>query len=187
MIVDVRELVAELRALVEGARSMPMSASVVVNRTDVLDLVERLEAAVPSAFADQDQLDAERAAVLAAAGEEARSIVAAAEQERDRLAGESEVLRAAQQQADTLREQAAVDATELRQETDEYVDARLATFEVTLTKILAAVTRGRSRLHGRSHFDALGEPAASDAVLDADGEVALSTPEELRPPSGESL
>lgn len=175
---DVKELVAELRTLVEDARSMPMSASAVVNRAEILDLVTRLELALSQAFAGQHEVVAERDAVLAAAHEDARRVAAEAERERDRLVGETEVHLSARAEAERERAVARTEAAELRKETDEYVDTRLATFEITLTKTLEAVARGRSRLHGRSHFDALGESA--DGSTDAN-DAAMGTPHELQP------
>ncbi len=174
---EVEELVAQLRSVVEDARAMPMSASAVINRAAVLDLITRLEQALPSAFAGQDEVVSGRDAVLAEGEEASREIVAAAERERDRLVGETEVLRLAAAEADRERAAARAEAEELRKDTDAYVDTRLATFEITLTKTLEAVSRGRSRLQGRSHFDALGESAA-DGAGSHDG--ALTTPAELR-------
>jgi hypothetical protein len=157
--VDVKDLIAELRGLVEKARSMPMSASAVINRREALDLVDRLEQALPTAFADQDKLFAERDEVLAQAHRQAAEVLAAAQRRREELAGETDLLELAQQQADSVRAAAAAEAERFRREADDYVDTRLATFEVTLTKILEAVSRGRARLHGQTDFDALAGPA----------------------------
>lgn len=168
---DVNNLIAQLRALVEGARSMPMSASAVVNRSEVLDLIARLEQAVPTAFADQVKVFSERDEVVARAQEEAERLVAEAQGERERLVGETDVFKLAKHEADAERAKAQEEAEALRRETDDYVDTRLATFEITLTKTLEAVSRGRARLQGRSHFDALGETAQQSGLI---------TPAELR-------
>lgn len=177
--VDVKELVAQLRAVVQSARSLPMSASAVVNRDEVLDLVSKLEEALPSAFAAQDSVVSERDSVVGGGRDESERIIAEAERTRDRLVAESEVLRVARDEAERERAAARTEAEELRKDTDAYVDTRLATFEITLSKTLEAVSLGRSRLQGRSHFDALGESAAEDPSA---GEQGLTTPDELRPP-----
>jgi hypothetical protein len=44
--------------------------------------------------------------------------------------------------------EAKTEAEALRAETDEYVDAKLANFEITLERTLEAVRRGRQRLTG---------------------------------------
>jgi len=68
----------------------------------------------------------------------------------------------AKREADDLLATARRESEELRTETDEYVDSRLANFEVTLHKTLEAVTRGRERLQGRTTFHALGSPEPED-------------------------
>jgi cell division septum initiation protein DivIVA len=151
--VDVNELIEKLRSLIEGARSMPMSSSAVINRAEVLDLIGTLEAAVPTAFAESQRVYDEREALIAEAEARATRIVEEASLERDRLVSETNVYRIALREADELRTTVEQECAGLRQATDEYVDARLANFEITLTKTLEAVTRGRDRLHGRHELD----------------------------------
>ncbi len=55
----------------------------------------------------------------------------------------------AEREAKRLLGQAQADADAVREEVEDYVDAKLATFEVVLTKTLAAVERGREKLAGR--------------------------------------
>jgi vacuolar-type H+-ATPase subunit H len=184
--VDVNELIARLRATIEGARSMPMSASAVINRSEVLDLVSQLESAVPTAFADQEKVYAERDGVIAKAREEAAEILASAQREREQLVGETDVFKLAKHEADAERARAAAEAAELRSETDDYVDTRLATFEITLTKTLEAVSRGRTKLQGRTHFDDLSETAGGSDDADRTGDLSgIETPHELRADAAE--
>jgi vacuolar-type H+-ATPase subunit H len=183
---DVNDLIAKLRALVENARSMPMSASAVINRSEVLDLVTRLEDAVPTAFADQNKVFSERDEVVAHAHAQAAEILNEAQRKREELVSETDVFKLAKHEADVERKRAAAEAEELRRETDDYVDTRLATFEITLTKTLEAVSRGRARLQGRTHFDALGDTARGPDEPDPAGDGSrLTTPDELRPHASE--
>ena len=62
---SVTSRLTELRAALEEARSMPMSASAVVNRAEVLGLVDRVEEALQHAFADAGEVVGERASVVA--------------------------------------------------------------------------------------------------------------------------
>ena len=66
---------------------------------------------------------------------------------------DTEVYRIAVRQADELRETTKRECEALRHETDEYVDTRLANFEITLNKTLEAVSRGRDRLPGAAPLD----------------------------------
>ena len=47
---DVHDKLDELSALVEGARAMPMSASCVVNRAQVLDLLDEARGLLPTSL-----------------------------------------------------------------------------------------------------------------------------------------
>jgi cell division septum initiation protein DivIVA len=152
---ELHELIDQLRSTVESARSMPMSASVVVSRTELLEGIDALEAALPAAFAQAERA-ADRDGVIARAQEAADRIVAEATRERDRLLADADVVSSARAEAATLRSATEQECQELRRETDEYVDGRLASLEISLTKTLEAVARGRERLHGRSELDSLG-------------------------------
>ena len=154
---DVRAKLAEIRRAVEQARSMPMSASAVVNRAEMLEMLDELQAEVDRAFAEADRVTGQRDEVIAEGREEADRIVADARNERDHLVSDTEVFRLAQRRADELLAEARHDAEELRKETDDYVDGKLANFEITLERTIEAVKRGRERLAGRSALDSLTE------------------------------
>lgn len=156
----VQATLAELTAVVEGARAMPMSASCVVNRTEVLGLLSALSGQLPEALASAQQVLADRQGVLEQGEREAARIVEDARQERLRVLAGTDVVHEAQEQADAVLARAREQAEALRAEVDEYVDAKLATFEVVLGKTLAAVGRGREKLAGRSELDELREPEA---------------------------
>ena len=139
---------------------MPMSASAVVNRAEILAMLEDLEQAMAEAFAEADKVVGRREEVVADARLEAEHILADARHERERLVSDTEVFRLAQRRADEVLAAAQADAEGLRAETDDYVDGRLATFEITLERTIEAVRRGRERLAGRSVLDSLTEDEA---------------------------
>jgi cell division septum initiation protein DivIVA len=153
--VDVRVKLAEIRRAVEQARSMPMSASAVVNRAELLEMLGDLERAMDEALDQSDKIERQRDEILADGRREAEHIIADARGERERLASDTEVYRIAQRRADELLAEARADAEGLRSETDDYVDGKLANFEITLERTIEAVKRGRERLAGRSALDSL--------------------------------
>jgi len=168
--VDVNERLAQIRGLVENARAMPMSASAVVNRSELLAEIDALSSELSIAFKEADRVVAQRDAVVAEGRTEAERIITEGRYERDRLASDTEVYRVAKIETDRMREEAEKEAFELRQETDEYVDSRLANFEVALGKTMEAVARGRERLHGRSDLDRWGREGVDDILLPGDDE-----------------
>jgi cell division septum initiation protein DivIVA len=154
---EVEELLERLRATVEGARSMPMSSSAVIHRAEVIAQIDEIKAALPAAFADSDRVVIERERLLLEAKEHADRIIVEAQNEHERLVSDSEVYRVAKHEADEERRRVVQECDDLRKQTDEYVDGRLANLEITLTKTLEAVTRGREKLQGRSDLERLDE------------------------------
>ncbi|HEY0774667.1 MAG TPA: hypothetical protein VGD51_11335 [Nocardioidaceae bacterium] len=162
---DVRVKLAEVRRAVEQARSMPMSASAVVNRAELLEMLGDLERAMDEAFDQSDKIERQRDEILADGRREAEHIIADARGERERLASDTEVYRIAQRRADELLAEARADAEGLRSETDDYVDGKLANFEITLERTIEAVKRGRERLAGRSALDSLTDDEINSIKL----------------------
>jgi cell division septum initiation protein DivIVA len=171
--VDAQQRLDALAELVENARAMPMSASCVVNRAEVLDLIEEIRVALPVELAEAGALMARHDGLVAEGRAEADQIIDAAYAEQGRLVGESEVHRQAVIEAERMVLEATAVTERMQQETDEYIDARLANFEIVLQKTLATVERGRSKLGGTSEKDALPaqiDPAeALDDAAEGDG------------------
>ncbi len=154
---DLEEVLDHLTALVEDARALPMSASCVVNRAEVLDLVDEARRVVPVELAQARQVIAERDRLLEQARVQAERLVEQGRAEQGRLVEATAVYTRAQAEADRMLEQASDAAEAMRLQTEDYVDAKLANFEVVLSTTLATVTRGRERLSGRSDLDALDD------------------------------
>ena len=155
---DVHDKLDELSALVENARAMPMSASCVVNRGHVLDLLDEVRALLPDSLALADDVLADREDIVAAARVEADRVLSDAAEQARVLVSEHEIYRAAVAEADAVRADADAEAARMRRETDDYVDAKLANFEVALHKTIAAVQKGRDKIRGRHDYEDLGGP-----------------------------
>ncbi|MFI6448141.1 cell division initiation protein [Kitasatospora sp. NPDC050543] len=147
---DVQNKVDEIVAAVENARSMPMSASCVVNRAELVGLLQELRASLPAELAQAQSVMADHEQVVADAQAEAERIIHGAHAERGSLISDTEVVRRAQAEADRILAEARAEVTAKRAEADDYVDSKLANFEVVLTKTLGAVGRGRTKLRGDS-------------------------------------
>ena len=81
------------------------------------------------------------------------------------ILSQSEIVRIAELQADQIRTNATDEAASMRAEVDDYVDAKLANFEVVLNKTLNAVHRGREKLRGRSEVGGLSDFTPDDTPL----------------------
>jgi cell division septum initiation protein DivIVA len=124
-----------------------------VNRAVVLDLIDDIRDALPSSLSDADQLLAEREAVVSEGRREADRLIAEAREEQLRMLSQHEVYLVAVAESEALRGETFDEVTRMRRETDDYIDARLATFEITLHKTLSAVERGRDKLRGQAELE----------------------------------
>ena len=159
---ELKDKLEEIVAQVESARAMPMSASCIVNRGQLLGLLDELRDLIPAEVLRAESLLEERDDVVAEGRQEAERIIEDAHAERARLISETEVHQAAVAEAARAREEAAAEARQMRLEVDDYVDTKLANFEIVLNKTLAAVLRGREKLHGRHEMEQLADAQYDD-------------------------
>lgn len=170
---EVHAKLAEVVGVVESAKSVPMSASCLVHRADLLGLLAELEQLLPETITRAQEVLGDRESVLAEGRREAEKIVAAAQAERQRLVEATEVHREATAEAERVLDEARAAAEAMRLEVEDYVDAKLANFEIVLTKTLSAVERGREKLSGRHELEALGD---ADRAVAGEGESFLDEP-----------
>ncbi len=131
------------------ARSMPMSSSVLVNRAELLDLVDQARDVLPTQLTRADEVLAAADAARLAAQDEADAIIAAARARAAELVEEHAIALGAQDRAAQIIADAEAEAVRLRRDADDYCDRRLADLEVDLTKLLGQVQAGRTRLAER--------------------------------------
>ncbi|MFF7362627.1 cell division initiation protein [Streptomyces sp. NPDC008125] len=147
---DVQKKLDEIVEAVGNARSMPMSASCVINRADLLGMLEELREALPGSLAHAEEVIGGSEQLVDRARQEAERIIESAHAERGSLISGTEVVVRSQDEADRILADARREAAEVKAEADEYVDSKLANFEVVLTKTIGSVDRGREKLLGRS-------------------------------------
>lgn len=150
---DVHSKLDELTSLVEQARAMPLSASCVLHRGELLAAIDEIRELLPAELAAASGVLRDRADVLAQGRSEAQTIIDEALVERERLVSRTEVVAQAQVQAQALIDDAQAQARTMRLEVEDYVDGKLANFEVVLHKTISAVQRGRDRLRSNAEQD----------------------------------
>ncbi|HLS48770.1 MAG TPA: ATPase [Actinomycetaceae bacterium] len=139
----------QLSALVGNARAMPMSASVLVNKAETLDLLAAATAVVPDEIRAAAAVNAEADAVLQRAKAEADALLAEAHRRAQELVGREQVVALAQERAHQIIADAEEQAAQLARDADDYCDRQLAQFEIDLGAIGAQVQAGRQRLASR--------------------------------------
>jgi cell division septum initiation protein DivIVA len=156
--VEISGQLDELAALIEAARAMPMSASCIINRAEVLEAIEAIRGSLPDELTVARGLLRDREGVVEQGRIEAAAIIEAAEAERFKLVSRTEVVKEAAREAQRLVDSAQQETDRMRVEVDDYVDAKLANFEIILRRTLTAVERGRDKISGRNdELEALAE------------------------------
>jgi hypothetical protein len=160
--VDINGRIQQLEELITQAKSMPLSASVLVNREEVLELVQGMRDALPEEIKQARWVVKDREELLAKARRDAEGIVQEGQEEQSRLVAEQEVVKEAEREAERLLGEARDEARQIKLDAEDYVDAKLASFEIILTrareelakieaqigKTHAQVEKGRQRLRG---------------------------------------
>ncbi len=143
---DLETLLLQIREVLDTARTMPMSASVLVNREETLEIVDDALRSLPEELRHARWLLKEREEYLAQARRDAEDIVEAARVQAERMVERTEVAREARRVAQQVVSHAEADSRRLRHEAEDYIDQKLAAFEVVLERTMQTVQRGREQL-----------------------------------------
>lgn len=144
-------------AIVEEARGVPLSASCVVHRGEMLELLEDARSVLPVDLSNAEDILATRDQIIEEGRASAEAMIATAREDVARMVEQTSIVQAARDEAKRILDDARDLAEEERQEVEAYIDGRLATLEVILNKTLDAVARGRERLEGADDKDVLSQ------------------------------
>jgi vacuolar-type H+-ATPase subunit H len=145
--------------MVEEARGVPLSASCVVHRAELLEILDEARNALPQDFRRAQNLLASRDAIVEEGRQSAEQLVVMAREEVARMVEQTSIVQAARDESQRILDEARSEAERERQEVENYIDSRLATLEVILNKTMDAVSRGRERLAGADDKDVLSQLA----------------------------
>ena len=143
--------------LIEEARGVPLSASCVVHRGEILEILDGARASLPTDLDQAIQIIASRDVIVEEARISAEQMIATAREDVARMVEQTAIVQAARDEAQRILDDARSVADEERAEVESYIDGRLATLEVILNKTMESVARGRERLEGAGDKDVLGQ------------------------------
>jgi vacuolar-type H+-ATPase subunit H len=145
---DVLELIDKLDELVRNAKHVPLRGDVRVDKEDLDGLLDEMRATIPEEIKEARWIVKEREEMLAAAEREAERILAEARERQTQLVVEHHLTGEAELAAEDIIDNARAEGREIRLGAEDYADEILSTFEINLSKFIAAVQRGRERLQG---------------------------------------
>jgi hypothetical protein len=144
---DAETLLRRVVDIVNNAKSMPLSSSVLLsNKDDVLELMEDALERLPAELRQARWMLKERQDFLDKVQREGDEILEAARVRAERMVQRAEIVREAQRVAEKTVEEARDTARRLRLEAEDYCDQKLAAFEIVLERTMKTVQGGREKL-----------------------------------------
>jgi CHASE3 domain sensor protein len=144
-------------SMVEEARGVPLSASCVVHRGEILEVLEGAREFLPSDLYEAEKIISDKEKLIEEGRSSAEQMIATAREDVSRMVEQTAIVQSARDEAQRILDDARDIAAQEREEVEAYIDGRLATLEVILNKTMEAVARGRERLEGANDKDVLSQ------------------------------
>ena len=168
---DTEVLLRRVLDLVNSAPKMPLSSTVRLEKDEVVEMLAEAISRLPEEMRQARWLLKERQEYLAKVQREGDEILSAARERAERIVQRTELVREAQRVASRTLEDANDEARRLKHEAEDYVDQKLASFEIVLERIMKTVVQGRQKLRVAPLPEASeGDQIAANAEPDS-GEV----------------
>lgn len=132
--------------IIATAPSVPLSSTPRIDRDEIIELLEDALVRVPEEIRQARWMLKERQEFLEKTKREADELLGAARQQAERMVQRTEVVRAAESRARMVIEAAEEETRRLRNETEDFLDQRLGSFEILLDRLSKTVANGRHRL-----------------------------------------
>jgi len=166
----VDELLDMLYGIVEEAKNMPLSSDkCVVDRSQVLDLLDDIRAQFPVELAEAQKLLNARAEYIASARREADLIRQQAEEKAKQLIAEDQILSIAKQRGNEMLRQAEERSRELRKAANDYCEDIMRRTEEAMAEAYDEIKKSHVRFRAAANA---GAPANANQgkVYDAEAD-----------------
>ena len=164
---DAEGLIQRAIDLVSSAKAMPLSASVLVSRDELVELLRAAQSQLPDELRQARWLLREREEFLAERAREAEALMEDVRARAEHMVSRTEVVRQANLVAQRILDDANEEARRLRHEAEDYCDQKLAGMEIVLERITRTVRAGRDKL--QAAVPSAPEPADIPAEGDESG------------------
>lgn len=173
---ETEEVLLQLRDVIEAARPVPLSASSMIAKEEVLELVDEALQQLPEELRAARWLLKEREEFLARTRHEADEILEQARARAERMVQRTEVVKAAEARAYEIVDTARADARRLRHEVEDFCDQKLASFEIVLDRTQTLVAAGRAKLQGTNLLAEAAAAAAEGTLTEPADEMTSGHP-----------
>ncbi len=142
----VNEILTAIVDLLEDSKELPLTNKVMVEKEQILDLVDEVRSQLPHEIRQAKAIVSDRAKILEDAHNEAENLVTTAEERRRTLIDEHEITKAAKQEGERIVSEARGKSREIRNAADTYVSDLLANAEKALEENLDKFKSTREKL-----------------------------------------
>ena len=146
-------ILKDLEEAVAGASRMPLSSKVLVDGDTILTCVDRIYAALPEELKQAQKVLEHSDKLLESVEGQSKRIIMEAREQAEQLTQETEIYRAATEQAQELLNKAESASIQLRHESIHYCDDVLHQLEENIEKMLASIRKNREDLRSFKYFN----------------------------------
>ncbi len=142
---DAFEIVDRIEGFLDKSKRIPFSSSIIVNETEIYDLLDELRNILPEEFKQSRWIVKERENMIEEAKRYSEKIISEAKEKAEILVSETEILKNATRKSEELMTAVEARARTIRLEAEDYADEKLANLEAVLHKLLTAIEKGREQ------------------------------------------
>ncbi len=168
-----RDIEQDLRDPIEiiaNAKQMPLSASALIPREEVLSLLEQAVRDVPDEVREARWALRDREALMEAEQIKAMQLMDQVRAEAARMVDKTEIVRQSHLRADQIIAEAQTKARQIINQSEDFIDGKLAGFEIVLERLIKTTHSGRERLNSQSLPANLLETPTREEAPEAPGE-----------------
>jgi vacuolar-type H+-ATPase subunit H len=138
---DITQRLQQLEEMAMTAKSMPLSSSVLINREELLEMIQEMREALPEEIKQARWVVKDREQLLAKARRDAEGLIQQALAQQAKLVSGEEVVKEANREAERTVNEAREEARQIRHEAEDYMDQKLAAFEAAITRTMEQIAQ----------------------------------------------
>ncbi|MBQ3073639.1 MAG: ATPase [Ruminococcus sp.] len=143
----VEELIAELQDIMNDAKAVPLTGGKsLVDTEQVLDILDEISDSLPSEIRQAKNIVADRSQIIAEAKKESEDIIRAAEERKQQLVNQNEIVRAAHAQATEIINDAKAKTSDMRKAASEFVEDIMKKTDDAITSQLTELRKTRQNI-----------------------------------------
>ena len=144
------EMLDRLEDIIEGSKNMPLVGKTMVDKDELLDIIQELRLKIPDDLKQAKWIKGERQRILLEAQKEATTIIKSAEDKIISMINENEITKKANEAAEEIINKANKRAKEIRNAADQYIYDALAESEMILERTLSTLRDNRLSMQEES-------------------------------------